>query len=143
MSQYGAGLLIMRSDGRMLLTRRSPLESRPGYWDAPGGGVEAGESHLDAALREGREELGGLPKLEVATEQMPHHLSFVLFDEEPVTQCPAEGLGAVGIHLHDQSFGSRGRAGDRDEVDVQVTGQEVEQGAEHGRRAGDDTDRRS
>lgn len=68
MSTYGAGLLIMRSDGRMLLTRRGPFESSPGYWDAPGGGVELGETHLEAAVREGREELGGLPRLEIATE---------------------------------------------------------------------------
>lgn len=68
MSAYGAGLLIMRSDGRMLLTRRGPFETSPGYWDAPGGGVEAGETHLQTAIREGREELGGLPKLDIATE---------------------------------------------------------------------------
>lgn len=69
MSAYGAGLLIMRpSDGRMLLTRRGPFESSPGYWDAPGGGVEPGETHLQAAVREGREELGGLPRLDIATE---------------------------------------------------------------------------
>lgn len=69
MSNYGAGLLIVRpSDGRMLLTRRGPFESSPGYWDAPGGGVEQGETHLQAAIREGREELGGLPRLQIGTE---------------------------------------------------------------------------
>jgi len=69
MSQYGAGLLIFRpSDGKVLLTRRSPFESSPGYWDFTGGGVEEGETELEAALREGREELGGLPRLKVGTE---------------------------------------------------------------------------
>lgn len=68
MSNYGAGLLIMRSDGHILLTRRGPFETSPGYWDAPGGGREGSETMLDTALREGREELGGLPKLDIATK---------------------------------------------------------------------------
>lgn len=69
MSQTGAGLLIFRpQDGKVLMTRRSPGESSPGYWDFTGGGVEPGETEIQAAIREGREELGGLPGLRINPE---------------------------------------------------------------------------
>jgi 8-oxo-dGTP diphosphatase len=74
MSEYGAGLLIFRpkvfrpKNGHILMTRRAAGESHPGYWDFAGGGVEKGETELQAALREGREELGGLPRLRIQTE---------------------------------------------------------------------------
>jgi 8-oxo-dGTP pyrophosphatase MutT (NUDIX family) len=69
MSENGAGLLIFRpKDGKVLMTRRSPVESSPGYWDFTGGSVDPGETHLQAALREGREELGGLPGLVIEPE---------------------------------------------------------------------------
>jgi 8-oxo-dGTP diphosphatase len=69
MSVVGAGLLIFRpSDGKVLMTRRGPYQTSPGYWDFAGGSVEEGETELDAALREGREELGGLPALHIDTE---------------------------------------------------------------------------
>lgn len=69
MSELGAGLLIFRpSDGKVLMTRRGPYQSSAGYWDFAGGGVEAGETELEAALREGREELGSLPGLHIDTE---------------------------------------------------------------------------
>jgi len=69
MSEIGAGLLIFRPmDGKVLMTRRSASESSPGYWDFSGGSVEEGETELEAAIREGREELGGLPALKIDTE---------------------------------------------------------------------------
>lgn len=69
MSDNGAGLLIFRpSDRKILMTRRSAGETSPGYWDFTGGSVEPGETHLEAALREGREELGGLPGLYIDRE---------------------------------------------------------------------------
>lgn len=59
----GAGLLIVRTtDMKILLLRRSEMVTKSGYWAAPGGGVEAGETEKDAAIREGYEELGGLPE---------------------------------------------------------------------------------
>jgi 8-oxo-dGTP pyrophosphatase MutT (NUDIX family) len=43
----------------ILLTRRADdLRSHPGQWALPGGGIDAGESAEDAALRELREEVG-------------------------------------------------------------------------------------
>jgi 8-oxo-dGTP pyrophosphatase MutT (NUDIX family) len=45
--------------GRVLLLRRSPTDPwRPGWWNLPGGGLEPGESVLEGARREAREEAG-------------------------------------------------------------------------------------
>ncbi|HUB93752.1 MAG TPA: NUDIX hydrolase [Verrucomicrobiae bacterium] len=45
-------------DGRMLLLKRAKDDyARPGKWDLPGGGIEAGESPLQAVLREASEEI--------------------------------------------------------------------------------------
>lgn len=43
--------------GRVLLCRRA-IEPRRGYWTLPAGFLECGESMLDGALRESREEAG-------------------------------------------------------------------------------------
>lgn len=43
---------------RCLLLMRRALEPRRGYWTPPGGFVELGESTEEAALREGKEEVG-------------------------------------------------------------------------------------
>lgn len=55
-----AHVWIIDSDGRILLQRRSPRkENNPALWDVSAAGhVSAGESALDAAVRETREELG-------------------------------------------------------------------------------------
>lgn len=64
-SNIGAGLLITRrSDGKVLMVRRAPGGSKPGYWNPPGGTVEEGETPFEGASREAREELGPLPRLE-------------------------------------------------------------------------------
>lgn len=51
-----ASALVMR-DGMLLLTRRA-REPMAGWWDVPGGFVEAGEHPRDAARRELLEETG-------------------------------------------------------------------------------------
>lgn len=84
----GAGLLIVRpEDGRVLLVRRSRAVTKPGFWGVPGGGVESGETEEETALREGEEELGGLPRIRMPrTEQYWHatdpFFSFVIFHAE-------------------------------------------------------------
>ena len=43
--------------GRVLLLQRGPTDPwMPGRWNLPGGGVEPGESPVEAAMRETREE---------------------------------------------------------------------------------------
>lgn len=67
-SEYGAGLLIYNPEtGKVLLLRRSQDSSYPGYWDFAGGHVEYRENILEAAIREGEEELGTLPQVKIDT----------------------------------------------------------------------------
>ncbi len=49
---------IQGSDGRWLISRRSPNKPRPLLWEPTGGSVIAGEDSLTGALRETKEELG-------------------------------------------------------------------------------------
>lgn len=48
-------------DGRILITRRHPNKSFGGMWENTGGAVISGETSLQAALRELREETGLIP----------------------------------------------------------------------------------
>jgi len=53
-----AAAVITRPDGCFLLGQRAPDTFYPGYWEFPGGKVEAGETPRDALIRELNEELG-------------------------------------------------------------------------------------
>ena len=55
--EVAVGVLI-RGDGRFLLTSRPPGKVYEGYWEFPGGKLEAGESVEQALRRELREEIG-------------------------------------------------------------------------------------
>jgi ADP-ribose pyrophosphatase YjhB (NUDIX family) len=57
--RMAAGALFFDADGRVLMVEPTYKD----YWDIPGGYVEAGESPLQAAVREVREELGIAPPL--------------------------------------------------------------------------------
>lgn len=51
--------VVRRKDGKFLITRRKLDKAwAPGWWEVPGGGVQAGESSLEAVIREIREETG-------------------------------------------------------------------------------------
>ena len=50
--------VLLRPDGDFLLTSRPPGKVYAGYWEFPGGKLEAGESVVDALRRELHEELG-------------------------------------------------------------------------------------
>jgi isopentenyldiphosphate isomerase len=56
-------VLVFRSDGSLFLQRRSEeKEIQPGKWDTSvGGHLASGESYIEAACRETREELGFEP----------------------------------------------------------------------------------
>ena len=49
---------IKDSDGRFLLTKRSPNKGYGGMWESPGGAARAGDDSLSACLREIKEETG-------------------------------------------------------------------------------------
>jgi 8-oxo-dGTP diphosphatase len=53
-----AAAVILRDDGRFLLGQRPAGKVYAGYWEFPGGKVEAGEAPLAALTRELHEELG-------------------------------------------------------------------------------------
>lgn len=55
--EFSAGGLVLDEQGRVLLIRARDLQGRP-VWTFPKGTLAAGESSLDAALREVREETG-------------------------------------------------------------------------------------
>lgn len=50
--------VIVKPDGEFLLAKRPSGKPYAGYWEFPGGKVEAGEAVYDALVREIREELG-------------------------------------------------------------------------------------
>jgi 8-oxo-dGTP diphosphatase len=53
-----AWLVLERPDGSVLLAKRAGVRYGEGLWGLPGGHVENGESLIDAAVRELREEVG-------------------------------------------------------------------------------------
>ncbi len=55
--QVAVGVLI-KTDGRFLLTSRPPGKVYEGYWEFPGGKLEAGETVEAALRRELQEEIG-------------------------------------------------------------------------------------
>jgi 8-oxo-dGTP diphosphatase len=50
--------VLMQADGQFLLTSRPESKVYAGYWEFPGGKLEAGETVEDALRRELQEELG-------------------------------------------------------------------------------------
>ncbi|MCE1249299.1 MAG: NUDIX domain-containing protein [Comamonadaceae bacterium] len=57
-TEVAVGILIRADDGALLLSTRPPGKAYAGYWEFPGGKIEAGESVEQALRRELIEELG-------------------------------------------------------------------------------------
>jgi len=57
MIQHDTVSLVIEKDGKFLLGRRLNRPER-GFWCAPGGHIEEGETPLEAAKREAAEEIG-------------------------------------------------------------------------------------
>jgi 8-oxo-dGTP diphosphatase len=66
----------------ILLAQRPPGEALAGFWEFPGGKLEAGETALHAVVREVREELGveveAIELMAQETHLYPHGLQVVL-----------------------------------------------------------------
>ncbi len=66
--------LMFNAHDKLLLVRRSSSDPfHPGAWDIPGGRVETGEDHIQALVRECREEVGLnplAPRLVYATSDL-------------------------------------------------------------------------
>jgi putative (di)nucleoside polyphosphate hydrolase len=102
----GVGAVIANRDGRVLALERS---DRPGAWQLPQGGLEAGEEPLDGVYREVAEETGlGADALELV-DTYPEPLAYEL---SAANRSPKTGRGQVQYW-----FLFRLTGGDRD-VDV-------------------------
>ena len=64
--------VIRRADGRLLITQRLPDDTLGGYWEFPGGKVEAGEELPTALKRELAEELGVETKIGAEIHRVVH-----------------------------------------------------------------------
>ncbi|MFN4157043.1 MAG: NUDIX hydrolase [Gemmobacter sp.] len=80
-----AAVLVAVRDGRVILTKRSSaLKHHPGQIAFPGGKLEPGETHEEAALREATEEIG-LPRgLVQVLGHLPPHETVTGFSVLPV-----------------------------------------------------------
>ena len=80
----GAAVMLRRLPAgvEILLAQRPPGEALAGFWEFPGGKLEAGETALHAVVREVREELGveveAIELMAQETHLYPHGLQVVL-----------------------------------------------------------------
>ena len=70
-----ARVVCMDADGRVLLLRWRDHVSDEAIWEPPGGGIDPGETPLEAAIRELTEETG-LPGAAVSDRFVPVHRDF-------------------------------------------------------------------
>jgi 8-oxo-dGTP diphosphatase len=73
----GVRVIILDKDQRILMVRQHHQERY--VWTVPGGAIEPGETSLDAAVREVKEETG----LTVAIDRMIWHVEQVVPGKEP------------------------------------------------------------
>jgi len=120
---------VIRRGGRYLLARRPAHKRHGGLWEFPGGKLEPGESWLQAARRELREELGvqvlaaGVPRYRRADPGSPFEIVFVdaqirgepeALEHDEVRWVAVADMPALEMPPTDRAFvegGLEGRAG--------------------------------
>jgi len=73
----GVRVIILDSENRILMVRQHHQERY--VWTVPGGAIEPGETSMDAAVREVKEETG----LDVAIDRMIWHVEQLVADKQP------------------------------------------------------------
>lgn len=63
--KYAGFIFYCYDDNTIFMMKRSPNTSNPNVWSLPGGHMDEGETPLQAAIRECKEETGKVPKHKV------------------------------------------------------------------------------
>ena len=91
---------IIEHDGRYLLARRAPEQNLAGYWEFPGGKVEANETFEDCLARELMEELN------LETQVLDHFCDSVYHYDKGSINLVAYRVQILGgqmkLSVHDQ-----------------------------------------
>lgn len=90
--------VIVNTDGKILIAKRSLSAHQGGLWEFPGGKVDAGETIQQALVRELREELAIDVLASQPLIQIRHHYpdKSVLLDVQKITQFAGEPCGNEG-----------------------------------------------
>ena len=56
----GVGIIVLNNENKIFVAKR--IDNPKNFWQMPQGGVDKGENYYDAALRELKEETGGMKK---------------------------------------------------------------------------------
>ena len=97
---------IYNREGKLLLTRRAPEKSFAGTWENSGGAAKAGETSLQAIIRELREETGiraepgELALMDTGRDKNCHYDFYSLHRDIPIEQVvlqPGETDGAKWV----------------------------------------------
>jgi 8-oxo-dGTP diphosphatase len=88
-------IAVVKNGDRFLVGQRSPDQVLAGFWEFPGGKIEAGESDLEAAVRECFEEtgvtvaaVGRYMTVEHSYQHGDLQLSFIACDLRPAACAP-------------------------------------------------------
>ena len=88
---------VIEQDGRFLVARRLEGTHVAGFWEFPGGKVQAGETHEEALMREIEEELGveitGLRRSFFTTHSYPERTVELHFYRGHLSGPPTAALG--------------------------------------------------